>query len=253
MGLERDALAVGARLTVRARAHRRGPGRTLLGIDATPADGSLVPLEVSAVVVRPPGTAVATSIAGRWGRPAAAFRALGAAAPDWPMTEKGRAVFTGHGAQSDCIATGAPGLMFIASLIDIELGETTAVFTLDWMGVERVIHLDVAEHPADLEPTRQGHSIGRWEGETLVIDTVGFDEHPEGMGFGLPSGTAKHMVERLTLAEDRRYLDYKITVEDPEWLTAPIEAASTWEYRPDLEPSGAECDLESARRYLEEE
>lgn len=253
MGLERDSLAVGERVVVRGRPHRRGPGRTVLGIDATTADGVVVPLEISAAVGRLPGTAVASSIAGRWVRPVEAFRALNASAPNWPMTEKGRSVFTGRGRQADCVPAGAPTLMLMGTLIDVSLGETAAVFALDWMGAKRVIHLDIAEHPADLERSLQGHSIGRWEGNTLVIDTVGFTEHPEGMGFGLPSGLGKHMVERLSLSPNRRHLNYEIMVEDPEYLTEPIHAAASWEYRPDLEPSGADCDLESARRFLEDE
>jgi hypothetical protein len=225
----------------------------VLGLDAVKADGSLVPLNVSAARVRPPSDAVASSIAGRWVRPTQAFLKLEADAPTWPMTEKGRALFTGNSSQADCVAVGAPQLMLYPHMIDIALDEKTAVFTLDWMGVQRVVHLDVTEHPANLEPSTQGHSIGRWEDGALVIDTIAFAEHREGLGFGLPSGFRKHLVERLALAADGRHLNYEITAEDPEYLTAPIHAAAKWEYRPDLEPSGAECDLESARRYLEEQ
>jgi hypothetical protein len=91
------------------------------------------------------------------------------------------------------------------------------------------------------------------DGGTLVIDTVGFAEHREGIGFGLPSGLGKHTVERLTLGTDGRSLVYEITAEDPEYLTAPIRHTATWEYRPDLEPSGAACDIDSARRFLREQ
>jgi hypothetical protein len=253
LGLTRDSLAIGERITVRARPHRRGAGLPVLGIDAAKADGSVVPLIVGAAGIRPPSTAVASSIAGRWLRPQQAFLALEAAAPTWPMSEKGRAVFTGHSLQSDCVAVGAPQLMLYAHLIDIAVHETTAVFTLDWMGVQRVVHLDMTAHPADVERSAQGHSIGRWEEGVLVIDTVGFTEHPEGLGFSLPSGLGKHLIERLVLDADGRHLTYEIMAEDPEYLTEPIHAAAKWEYRPDLEPSGAECDLESARRFLEEQ
>jgi hypothetical protein len=225
----------------------------VLGLDAAKADGSVVPLNVSAARVRPPSDAVALSIAGRWARPQQAFLDLDAAAPTWPMTEKGRAVFTGNSSQADCVAVGAPQLMLYPHLIDIALDEKTAVFTLDWMGVQRVVHLDITEHPANLAPSEQGHSIGRWEGGALVIDTLGFAAHREGLGFGLPSGLGKHLVERLALDPNGRHLNYEIMAEDPEYLTEPIHAAAKWEYRPDLEPSGAECDLESARRYLEEQ
>jgi hypothetical protein len=253
LGLSRDSLAVGERVTVRALPHRRGPGFPVLGLDVTGPDGSVVPLNVSAARVRPPSDAIASSIAGRWLRPQQAFLKLDADADTWPMTEKGRAFFTGNSSQADCVAVGAPQLMLYPHLIDISLEEQSAVFTLDWMGVRRVVHLDMGEHPANLEPSEQGHSIGHWEGGALVIDTLGFAEHREGLGFGLPSGLGKHLVERLELDPDGRHLNYGIMAEDPEYLTEPIHAVAKWEYGPDLEPSGAECDLESARRHLEEQ
>ena len=160
------------------------------------------------------------------------------------MTEKGRASFTGNSWGADCVASGAPEVMFRPVLIDVAIDAKMPVLALDWMGVRRVAHLDVAEHPADLKPSPFGHSVGRFQDGILVIDTV---------GFGLPSGFGKHTVERLSLAADRRHLDYEITTEDPEYLAAPIHNAAQWEYRPDLEPSNAECDLESARRFLQEQ
>lgn len=253
LGLTRDSLTVGERITVRARPHRGGSGRPVLGIDATKGDGSTFPLIVGAARVRPPSDAVTSSIAGRWLRPQQAFLKLEADAPTWPMTEKGKAVFTGHSLRSDCVAVGAPQLMLYAHLIDIAVDEKTVTLTLDWMGVRRVVHLDMSDHPVDLEPSQQGHSIGRWEDGALVIDTVGFAVHREGLGFGLPSGLGKHLIERLALDADGRHLNYEIMAEDPEYLTAPIHAAAKWEYSPDLELSGAECDLESARRFLEEQ
>ena len=89
LGLTRDSLTVGERVTVRALPHRGGPGRSVLGLDAVKADGSVVPLNVSAARVRPPSDAVASSIAGRWAPPAAAFLELDTDAPTFPMTEKG--------------------------------------------------------------------------------------------------------------------------------------------------------------------
>jgi hypothetical protein len=142
-------------------------------------------------------------------------------------------------------------LTFLPPLRTIALSEDTVTISFDWMGVERVVHLDQAEHPADLEPTPHGHSIGWWEGETLVIDSAGYAPHPQGVGYRTPSTEAKHMVERLTLAEDGRSLEYAFTIEDPGSLTEPASFAGRWDYRPDLEPSGQECDLEAARRFQE--
>jgi hypothetical protein len=86
--------------------------------------------------------------------------------------------------------------------------------------------------------------IGHWEGGTLVIDTVDFAP-------SLTSSRDLHAVEHLTLAEDKRHLNYEATMEDPEHWTEPVTLSTVWDYRPDVEPSGATCDPQNARRYLE--
>jgi|SRR5688572_8055515 len=62
----------------------------------------------------------------------------------------------------------------------------------------RVIYMDGRGHPANLTPGYFGHSIGRWEGDTLVIDTVGFSERFWMNRDGLPHTSQLHLVERLT-------------------------------------------------------
>jgi hypothetical protein len=110
--------------------------------------------------------------------------------------------------------------------------------------------LNLEEHPAGLAPSLQGHSIGRWDGSALVIDTVGFTPHREGAGFGIPSGPSKHLIERLALDPDRTTLTYEFTVEDPLSLTTPVTRSLQWAYRPDLEPTGQQCDPEIATKFL---
>ena len=154
---------------------------------------------------------------------------------------------------AECIPVGAPTLMVYPVVTTIDVSDEEVVFNIDWMTSDRVVHLDMDAHPDDLEPTLHGHSIGHWEGDTLVVDTVGFTPHREGLAFGLPSGEGKHLVERFTVNEDGRHLDYEVTLEDPEYLVEPATYASQWEYRPELEPTGEACDLDVAQRFLEEE
>jgi hypothetical protein len=108
-----------------------------------------------------------------------------------------------------------------------------------------------AAHPANVQASLLGHSIGRWEGETLVIDTIGFPADSSGLGLNVPAGARKHMVERLTLTEDRTRLRYEVTVEDPDFLTGPATLTQQWDHRPDLEfaQNTEPCDAEVARRY----
>ena len=93
-----------------------------------------------------------------------------------------------------------------------------------------------AAHPANIQPSLLGHSIGRWEGATLVIDTIGFEPDSSGLALNVPAGARKHMVERLTLTEDRTRLRYEVTVEDPDFLTGPATLTQERDHRPDLDP-----------------
>src|SRR5262249_52184357 len=95
----------------------------------------------------------------------------------------------------------------------------------------------------------QGHSIGHWEGKTLVIDTARFASHASGNAYGLPSGAGKHLVERLTLDADGTTLAYHFELADPEFLAAPVTADLRFVFRPDLKYAPPKCSRENARRF----
>jgi hypothetical protein len=133
------------------------------------------------------------------------------------------------------------------AVVEVEPSEVT--FLLDGMNARRVVHLDRSRHPAALEPSVLGHSIGRWEGTTLIVETAGFSAHPSGYGFDLPSSAAKKIVERFALSADRKHLEYEATVEDAEYLAAPVMHRSQWDYRPGLQPANLPCDPEAAGRF----
>jgi hypothetical protein len=83
----------------------------------------------------------------------------------------------------------------------------------------RRIHMGFAEHPAGLEPSNAGHSIGRWEGDTLVVDTIGF-----AAGVLRPptrNSEQLHVAERFTLDPATFALKREYTAEDPVYLAAP--------------------------------
>ena len=175
-----------------------------------------------------------------------------------PQTEAGRAAAgdlkDARASAARCEPHPVPQLMFMTVLHTVEVGPDTVVFAVDdgQVASARTVHLDQDRHPEDLEPTLFGHSIGRWEGATLVIDTVGFAPHALGVASGVPGSARKHLVERLSLTEDRRQLRYEIEVEDPGTLTETFRHTQLWEHRPDLEP-GEACDPANALRFLEEE
>ena len=78
----------------------------------------------------------------------------------------------------------------------------------------RVIYMDRTSHPKDLSPTYYGDSIGHWEGETLVVDTVGFNEKFWMERQGAPHTEKLHLIERFTRTE-MYVMKIELTIDDP--------------------------------------
>jgi len=85
----------------------------------------------------------------------------------------------------------------------------------------RQVFLDGRTHPAELDPTWFGHSIGRYEQDTLVIDTVGFNEKAWFDNRGLPHTPQLHTVERWTRV-DRGHLTTEVRIDDPGTFSRPF-------------------------------
>jgi hypothetical protein len=233
-----------------------------MGLDVVTGDGAIRPLDqIRGRNSAPPVSGVAEGLAGSWFPEDKGLINIESHINALQLTEAGAAALRGQLAdvagivQGHCEPIPPPLLTLVGQQRSIEASDTTVVIRFDEEGQDLVqtVHLDQATHPADVAPTVMGHSIGRWEGQTLVIDTVGFTPHHWGVMILVPSGPQKHLVERLTLAEDRRSLVYEYTLEDPDYLTVPDTYGIRWDYRPDLERSGVACDPETARRYLIEE
>jgi hypothetical protein len=111
------------------------------------------------------------------------------------------------------------------------------------------VHLGATHDGA--EASVHGHSIGRWDGGTLVVDTAQFAPHRLGNGAGLPSGARKHLVERFAL-NAAGGLDYSFELEDPEFLKQRVTGTTQWLYRPDVEYVATPCDRDNAKRFLAE-
>jgi hypothetical protein len=87
-------------------------------------------------------------------------------------------------------------------------------------GMMRSIYL-TRGHPAKLAPTWLGDSVGRWEGNTLVVDTIGFNDQTWLNDDGAQHSDALHLVERIRPVMSGQYLEYKVTAEDPKTLVKP--------------------------------
>ena len=102
----------------------------------------------------------------------------------------------------------APGVILLISL------------DLDQVGIERIYLTD--KHPDNIFPTWDGDSIGHWEGDTLVVDTIGYNDKSWLFSELQPHTEALHVVRRLRLRQDSRLLEIYSTVDDRQALRAPF-------------------------------
>jgi len=95
----------------------------------------------------------------------------------------------------------------------------------------RQVYLDGRAHPKDLDPAYMGHSVGRWDGNSLVIDSIGFNDKTW-LGLDLlPHTEILHVTERLS-RPDLAHLNIDVTIEDPGTFMKPLHRHMTWELAP---------------------
>jgi hypothetical protein len=104
---------------------------------------------------------------------------------------------------------------------DIVQTGTTITLKYGYMDFVRTIHLDASTHPTNIKPSLGGHSIGHWEGDVLVVDTVGFAPGVLIPLAGVLHSGKMHIVERFELNADAGTIARTYTVEDPLYLAAP--------------------------------
>src|SRR5688572_1434746 len=189
------------------------------------------------------GTAVSLAqdpISAYWNRPSAL-----------PLTEAGRKAIEGFdGASTDnprlrCEPTNI--LFDWAFETDVNRIEQTAdTLTLRYgsMGLERTVHLNMDTHPSGVTSSRSGHSIGRWEGDTLVVDTIGFESGILLADGRVPHSRELHVVERFTLADEGRALRRTFVATDPLYFVGEYRGADTV-YVADVPYQPIPCDDQS--------
>lgn len=175
--------------------------------------------------------------------------------PDYPATEAGRRVLAAFDPAEEpgntCGEDGLPKIIRSFYAIEITKDDSAYYMNYEFYGVRRVIHMN-AEHPDNLVPSDYGHSVGRMDGETLVVDTIGFKPAKWGIGDGLDSSAGKHVVERYVLKENGHLMEVTYTVTDPVYLAAPYSKTHRKRYVPNYVLTEFEpCDPETARMHLD--
>ena len=206
-GWTRNTLSPGDRVTVRA--HPAVGGRAYGILESVEKDGGL---SLAATTRAPDVTPATTTLAGKWltdrasvlDFPAGTFDAFFRASLS--LNEQGKSAQAAFDAlstenpEATCVGRPTPSALVSTGLylmeIDLAQQETMIVFRSEWFNEVRMIYMDGRGHPAPSQRFTTGHSIGRWDGDTLVVDTANFTDHRSPYQIGVPSGGQKHVVER---------------------------------------------------------
>jgi hypothetical protein len=131
-----------------------------------------------------------------------------------------------------CLPPGIPRIMFQPFPWEIVQARDRVVFIFEYQSQVRQVFTDGRGHPSDLEPTYMGHATGKWEGDTLVIDTVGFNDKTWLDPMGLPHSDALHVIEHMRRV-DHDTLEDTYTIDDPKAYTKPWNATRIFKLKSD--------------------
>ena len=120
---------------------------------------------------------------------------------------------------ANCLTPGMPRIMTMPYPIEFLFDPGKVVLVTETMSQVRHIYTDGEGHPADPDPSYLGHSIGHWEGDTLVVDSVAFDPTTE-ISPGIPHTEQMRIVERIRKIDANR-MQIERTISDPKVLAKP--------------------------------
>jgi hypothetical protein len=144
--------------------------------------------------------------------------------------------YTGH-----CLPAGLTRLVNTPMPMQIVQGPNNVVLLFEGFASFIVVPTDNRAHPKKMEPTWYGNSVGHYEGDSLVIDSVGFNDKTKLDTIGHPHGDKLHVVQRYTRnANDS--LSFEITVEDSEFYSQPFTNKRTFKLRRDWELMEYSCE-----------
>jgi hypothetical protein len=156
-----------------------------------------------------------------------------------------------------CLLTGVPRVTVRPLPFQIVQTKDLVVILYEIHHAFRIIPTDGRPHPDDLEPSYMGESVGRWEGDTLVVDVIGFNEKTWLQGVGTLHSEKLRVVERYT-RDTPDSIVYDVTIEDPVVFTKPWRMQEILHLRPGERIREYECienneDLLRIEKLLQDE
>jgi hypothetical protein len=131
-----------------------------------------------------------------------------------------------------CASPGIPRLMFVRHPFEIAVSQRRVAFLFSWSNWYRTVDMSGVKWPVDEEYSSVGVGMGRWEGNTLVIETTGLRSEPVLDREGLPQTAGLKLTERVRLLNENT-LEVRFRVDDPETFTRPWNAVMTYRRQPD--------------------
>jgi hypothetical protein len=131
-----------------------------------------------------------------------------------------------------CFPPGVPRIYLQPFPWQIVQTPKETVFLYEYDHTVRHVFTDGRKHPEDVTPTYMGDSIGRWDGDTFVVDTVGFNEKTWLDRFGRGHSDQLHVIERFYRV-NQNDLEADITMEDPKTLAEPWNVRLQFQFRPE--------------------
>ena len=157
-------------------------------------------------------------------------QALGQEPPYTPYgLERWKRVDTKNDPTGLCLPVG-PSRAFTAPMpFQLVQGPDMIALLFEYQTIYRLVYMDGRPHPPDIReyPEFMGHSIGHWEGDTLVIDTVGINERSWLDTAGHEHSAQLHLIERLQTL-DADHLKWTVTYDDPVFFTQPWSISRTF-------------------------
>ena len=133
-----------------------------------------------------------------------------------------------------CLAPGVPRIMKAPYPFEVFQRDNRVDLLHEYQHIVRRIWTDGRGHPQNLDPTWMGHSIGKYEGDTLVVDTVGLNDRTWLDPSGAPHSEQLHVIERFMRVSPSR-LNVEITIDDPKTYTRTWTVVLTYDLKPDWE------------------
>ena len=161
----------------------------------------------------------------------------------------GKAAYT---LQARCWPMGVPAFN-LYPVRPVYFVQTPKEVLMTWTGdhMTRHVYMDVP-HSANLKPSWFGESVGHYEGDTLVVDTIGLNDRTFVDNFRTPHTTQLHVVQRFRMINGGKTLEVRLHVEDPGAFTSPWDAIQRYR-RVEGAPMDEETCAEGARDYFQQD